>query len=288
MSKRVKRHTRYSVVILVSVLLLIPSVLFSSETQSRIDADVRTGKPVVIHVSVALADNRYQGIVPVPSTLGNGQEPRSNLYWGARYGLMTYFLRDGGWKLLLRTKPADKRILQRIILRKVYYRRGRRVSVYLVADAWNGRYINEALRQFLRYSAGYDARDISFGSSKIRTGGAAHLLVYIGHNVLMDTGQPADRMPARPVRLTNAPARDAIVLACRSKPYFLRYLVSVDSSPLLLTTGLMAPEAYSLHAAIEVWVTGRAILKVRKAAARAYAKYQRIRPAAAAGLFDAR
>ena len=34
----------------------------------------------VVHVIVALCDNRYQGIVPVPERIGNGDDPRNNLY----------------------------------------------------------------------------------------------------------------------------------------------------------------------------------------------------------------
>jgi len=34
-------------------------------------------------VFVALADNFNQGIVPVSAKLGNGDNPKTNLYWGA-------------------------------------------------------------------------------------------------------------------------------------------------------------------------------------------------------------
>ncbi len=44
-----------------------------------------------VHVYVALCDNIHQGIVPIPKDLGNGQSPRTNLYWGALYGVKTYF-----------------------------------------------------------------------------------------------------------------------------------------------------------------------------------------------------
>ena len=39
----------------------------------------------VIPVFVALADNVNQGIVPVSATLGNGDNPQTNLYWGAAF-----------------------------------------------------------------------------------------------------------------------------------------------------------------------------------------------------------
>jgi hypothetical protein len=36
-----------------------------------------------IYVIVSLVDNLSQGIVPVPAKIGNGNDPRNNLYWGA-------------------------------------------------------------------------------------------------------------------------------------------------------------------------------------------------------------
>jgi len=76
-----------------------------AEVQSRITQDLADGRPVVVHVTVALCDNANQGIVPVPRHLGNGQDPRSNLCWGAMYGVRTYFSRRAGWTAI----PAEKR-----------------------------------------------------------------------------------------------------------------------------------------------------------------------------------
>src|SRR5262245_25297618 len=45
----------------------------------------------VIHVFVALADNVNQGIVPVSASLGNGDNPTTNLYWGAAFGIRSFF-----------------------------------------------------------------------------------------------------------------------------------------------------------------------------------------------------
>ena len=47
----------------------------------------------VIHIFVALCDNASQGIVPVPARIGNGDDPKNNLYWGAAFGIRTYFER---------------------------------------------------------------------------------------------------------------------------------------------------------------------------------------------------
>ena len=56
-------------------------------------------------------------------------------------------------------------------------------------------------------------------------------------------------------------------------------------SPLLLTTNLMAPEAYTLDAAVTTWAKGESSAKVRESAAAAYANYQKISVKAARGLF---
>ena len=58
-----------------------------------------------IHVLVALCDNKYQGIVPVPKGIGNGQDADSNLYWGCGYGVRTYFKRSKEWKFVKSEKP---------------------------------------------------------------------------------------------------------------------------------------------------------------------------------------
>src|ERR1700751_6185185 len=65
---------------------LLTLLLSSLLLPASVSAQVR-----VVHVYVALADNRHQGIVPVPAKLGNGEDPARNLYWGAAYGLKTFF-----------------------------------------------------------------------------------------------------------------------------------------------------------------------------------------------------
>ena len=74
-----------------SLLLLRPirrtpptTTISNSETQTA-----ATNSIPVIHVFVALADNVNQGIVSVSASLGNGDNPASNLYWGAAFGIKT-------------------------------------------------------------------------------------------------------------------------------------------------------------------------------------------------------
>src|SRR5271156_5534262 len=71
----------------------------------------------VVHVFVALADNQHQGIVPVPAKLGNGDAPASNLYWGAAFGVKSYFRASSDWMLLSSAPGPEPAILERCVFR---------------------------------------------------------------------------------------------------------------------------------------------------------------------------
>ena len=51
----------------------------------------------LVHVVVALCDNKYQGIALTPDGIANGDDPASNLYWGAGYGVKTFFRKAKDW-----------------------------------------------------------------------------------------------------------------------------------------------------------------------------------------------
>jgi len=99
-------------------------------------------------------------------------------------------------------------------------------TVFLVADAWDGRRIGETIARFERAAAG-------------------------------------------------ARARSAIVLACVSASYFGPILRARGAHPLLMTRSLMAPEAYTLDAALSRWLSGGTPGDVRSAAAAAYCLHQK-------------
>ncbi len=245
-----------------------------SAVQARINADLAAGKPIVIHVVVALCDNANQGIVPVPKALGNGQNPQTNLYWGALYGVRTHLPRASSWIRIDAGQSVDPRILDRAVFFARLNRGEKFVPVYIVADAWDGASIREALQAFLGMSAGGSAESVAVTHGpealELQAGGASHLLVYVGHNGLMEFSL---EMPS-PSETKSTP-RSAMVLACASKSYFLDHLQLLDAHPLLLTTGLMAPEAYTLDSAIQSWVGGNGAEAVVEAAAVAYNQYQK-------------
>jgi len=242
--------------------------------QARLDADARAGRPLVAHVVVALCDNQHQSIVRVPKALGNGQDPRTNLYWGARYGLKTYLRRDGGWQAVAHKSDAPDGVLERLVLTRRVARRGQAATAWVVADAWDGRRIRDAIDAFLRMAGGHAIEtvrvEVGGRAVALRAGGAAHLVAYVGHNGLMDFA-----LPRQPAPSATSPPRSAVVLACKSQPHFGPPLRRAGAHALLLTTGFMAPEAYTLDAALKSWLAGGAPEAVGEAAAQAYHRYQR-------------
>lgn len=216
----------------------------------------------VIHVFVALADNVNQGIVPVSATLGNGDNATTNLYWGAAFGIRTFFSRNKDWQLLSVTPNPNANILERCIFK---HRRG---SFLMVADAYRGKEISQTTMDFLEAAAGKPGEKLKAGEIEFHTGGSADLVAYIGHNGLMDF-----RLSSHPQRRDDRERR-AIILACASKSYFSTALQETGATPLLWTTNLMAPEAYVLSAAVDGWMKKETDEQIRLRAAVAYNKYQ--------------
>lgn len=104
----------------------------------------------------------------------------------------------------------------------------------------------------------------------------------------MDYGGASNLSLFSPRAAAHKPQNDVIVLACRSAPFFSSRIEKAGAHPLVLTTGLMAPEAYCLHAAIEQWIAGGDDTQVKKAAAASYNKYQKTGRKAAERLFGVR
>jgi hypothetical protein len=82
------------------------------------------------------------------------------------------------------------------------------------------------------------------------------------------------RLPFLPKK-KNENHRDAIILACASKQYFGEALRTAGAYPLLWTTNLMAPEAYTLKSALDGWTAGESNEQIRERAAAAYDKFQK-------------
>ncbi len=214
----------------------------------------------IIHAFVALCDNKSQGIVPVPEKIGNGNDPDNNLYWGCGYGVRTFFKKSQEWKLISKRKNVSSVILERCIFKHST------LDVYFVADAYKGDQIRICNEKFFESASG-NSKDTVMISGKSLNLGSASLVCYVGHDGLMDF--TIDPYPKQ----KGTGKKDVIILACSSKSYYNKGIREAGANPLLWTTNLMCPEAYTLKAAMDGWLLNESGEQIRTRAAEAYHKY---------------
>src|SRR5882762_6214572 len=210
-----------------------------------------------------------------PRFLGTG-EILSAICIGA-YGVKTYFKASEDWKIVWSGRGSKNAILERCVFKSS------KDDVYLVADAYEGSQIKMAVTDFLSAAAGVAKETVSF---KIRSeevsfaaAGDADVIVYVGHDAFMDFQIP-------PIAGTRGDkSRRTIILACASKAFFGPYIRQTGAEPMLWTTGLMAPEAYTWKAALDGWMAREDDEAIHRRAALAYDRYQKCGARAALRLF---
>lgn len=229
---------------------LPPYVEYNRDSIKNVLAQkVKNNEPLFVHIFVPLCDNENQGIVPVNKPLGDGQNLRTNLYWGAGYGIKTHFKILKEWTLLSSQLDVDSIVLERVIFKKKY---SNGATVFLVADAYRGDKMHECLTNYFASLAGKkkDILEIDKSNSddliQIKAFGEADLIAFNGHNGLMDS------YSAFFINDDNR-MRDAVSISCSSQGYFNEYLNAARAYPLLTTTNLLAPEAYGMEAVIDSW-----------------------------------
>jgi hypothetical protein len=141
--------------------------------------------------------------------------------------------------------------------------------VFLIADAYDGAYIKQATIDFLQSCAGRFSDYMIHQNDSVFCGGNADVIAFTGHDGLMDFSINQQFLKA------NDKKREAIILACMSKKYFQEHLKPTGASPLLWSTGLMSPEAYTLKAAFDGWMKKESSAHIRERAAAAYHQYQK-------------
>lgn len=238
----------------------------NSQTAKRTDEKIEKIKnsAKIIHVLVALCDNENQGIVPVPAFLGDGEDTKKNLYWGAAYGVKTYFSKSAKWEKVAEFEDPKENVLQRIVFKY------KNKDVYLIADAYRGSKMKETIDDFFGAVSGKKLENIEINNKYFQLFGSANIVAFVGHNGLMDFNLE------NPPQKNDDEKREAIILACASKQYFAEHLKNTSAQPLLWTSNLMAPESYILHDALEGWISGETNEQIRTRAANAYSKYQKI------------
>jgi hypothetical protein len=233
---------------------------FSRESFKTLKSKKSNKEHLVVHLFVPLCDNEHQGIVPVLKSLGDGMNLGTNLYWGALYGVKTHFKRSKGWKLIFSEKDISNTVLERVV-----FSRG---NTFIVADAYRGDKMKEALSDYFDSISGRKNEVIQVKGKKLSLYGGADLTILNGHNGLMD-------MNMNVVKNKDNKVRETMVIGCKTYVYFEKYFKSAKAYPLITTTNFMAPEAYVLEALIDSWARLNAPRKMKKDAGKAYHKYQK-------------
>ncbi len=134
------------------------------------------------------------------------------MYWGAAFGVRTFFKKAPVWKEVLFFKQPNKFVLERSIFQN------QADGVLLLADAYRGSEIKQALMDFFRAAAGILDKEVSAGGViagvAFQVPATADLVVYIGHEGLMDFPLTVD------FKARSGSKRTAVVLACASRSSF--------------------------------------------------------------------
>lgn len=249
-----------------------------SSILTRISKKKSEKQPLVIDLYVPLCDNDNQGIVPVNSSLGNGFNLRTNLYWGAGYGIGYYFTASNDWKLMAKISQYDKETAEIRILRAVFGGD----TVFMVARAYWGDQMKECVDDFFRAVSGWQTDTFTLNDSKsLILGEQTDLVGFNGHNGLMDL-YPYESPVKEPGDTIH---RDVVIIGCVSYDYFTPHLKFTAGYPLVTTKHLMAPEAYVLEPVLKNWALGKSAEEIRLSAGDGYNRIQQCGLRGARNLF---
>jgi len=213
-----------------------------TEILENLQTKIDNNEPLIIHAFVALFG--YNEEPYGYDALLDGTNLNSNVYWGAGYGVKTYFSKYDNWTKVYQEDSLTEDILQRIVFYKTFQNGAK---VYLIADAYLGWRMYQCLHDYFFSLNEIKLDSILLSDKKIAAYGNADLLVFNGHNGLMDTYMEP------PTKKCNRP-KDAVAICCMSKPSFSLYFKNYYAYPLLTTTTTIPAEAYILGQIIEPWV----------------------------------
>jgi hypothetical protein len=257
--------------------------------RDRLLASIWKQQLVTITVHVALCDSRLSK-VPNPNQ-GRGDSPKDNLYWGAMFGVETFFSRQSDWTLLRPEPGREPHVLRRVVfLRRVapteeWRQRGvnKPFDICLMAQAWAGPYAAEAMRAALMDAIGQrPPRVIEIAGRKLLFGSGSDLIGYLGYNALKDGH---NILPSSTENLPKAEPCGVFFICASSEEYFGRSLRQLGLYPVLLTTQHIIPEAYVLYGLTEALAAGQIEGGFAMKAAQEYARYQGLRPTEARRIF---
>ncbi len=270
-----------------AALLLAPAIAAAKPTadeaawldglSSAVVADLAAGKPLVVQVHVPLCDDDI--IDCGNAKLGDGDNPSTNLYWATTPGFGYWFTRKKSkWTQVLdgdgATVGIDEVLDVRVYRRRVKASRAwrdagapKKFDVYVVAWAWDGDEIDDALAAYAADLYGDAARRLTLDDGTLLdAGGAARIVAYVGHNRLMDL--PPYQWPEPD---DDAAPKGTIAIACHTAAYMDDEVPAAARVPLLMTRDYLFSNAAPLEGAVLAFAAGGGYGAIRRAAAKAYA-----------------
>ncbi len=222
---------------------------------------IQKQEPIVVHTFVPLYgyDSIFSENYPV---WADGTNLETNLYWGAGHGMKVYFSKFDNWKLVSAEKNAKDKVAERLIFTKKF---GNGAEVYLIADAYRGYDMLPCLNDFFAAVSENNLDSIALEDKKIPANGNANLIVFNGHNGLMDYN-----LLLIPKKCKNP--KETALIACYSGDYFNEHLQKYYAYPLLTTKGLIPAESYILASLIEPWVLLKTDNEIMQAIVSKFAK----------------
>ena len=253
-----------------------------TDLQGDISKDLAAGKPLIVHVHVPLCDNN---IIRCGSRgLGDGDSLKRNLYWATSGGFVGWFGRRGSkWKEVHRAADPEKGVLEVRVWRRTFktpknFDReaiGKKFDAYVVAYAWRGSKIRNAMDAYTQDLYGGDARVVELDDgTELRAGGEAQVVSFVGHNGWMDVADYDFDAVAKKSAKKSVRRKGTIAVACITEDYLAADVSAPKRVPLLMTRWLLFAGAHSFEGAFSALAQGKKLAGIRKAAIKSYATGQ--------------
>ncbi len=245
---------------------------------------------LTVTVHVGLADRRLGHLAPVAARFGDGDDPGTNQYWGALFGVETHFANADGWRRIHTDSGDGIRILRRVAFHRTVVPndrwRDRGISdpfgVYLLALAWPSRLLESAMEQPLRDALTGRTLVLELNRGEVAFGGGSVIVGYVGQNAMLGRyWDPFDGLPAVADR-----GAGVFFLCWKSAVYLHRDVVDRGLYPVLFVRQQIVPEAYVVDGIMNALLEGGFDGGFVEGAAREYARFQRgISPERASSMF---
>lgn len=238
--------------------------------------EIRKNGVITVTVHVGL----YHQAGDSPRDFSKGDDPESNFYWGALFGIDTHFANAAGWRRAYRDRGDGRRILARSVFHKRvepsehWIERGveKPFDVFVLANAWDHREVVSAMEQPIRAALCHETTTIECEGRSLGFDSKSVIVGYVGSNHMLEEywdplAQLGDCQPTRRVGVFYACPRSAVVLHMP--------LIDAGLYPVLFTRNTITPEAYVVDGIMEALMVGDLDAGFIDSAATQYARYQK-------------